>query len=197
MSNLRPCPFCGSTKLKIDKKSKLVGHNGLDDRVEQHTFSVRCNVCHARGGAAGGKVLDRIRKEFDVPSWATTDEEIKNRAIEAWNSRAGGKLICQINVDGEEILRKALDKTEVDGKTLAEWMELAKGYEQLKAELATVKRERDAALSDFKSFAQCKNNICHYCAITGAVCGECGWKYPDLFVWRGVCKENTEVQGDD
>ena len=63
---------------------------------------------------------------------------------------------------------------------------------RLQAELQTVKRERDAALSDFKAFAQCKNNICHYCATTEAVCGDCGWIYPDLFVWRGVCKENTE-----
>lgn len=84
---LKPCPFCGSTKLKVDRKSKLVGHNGLDERVEQRTFSVRCNVCHARGGAVGGKVLGRIRRGFGVPPWATTDEELEKRAVEAWNRR--------------------------------------------------------------------------------------------------------------
>ena len=34
---LKPCPFCGSAKLKIDKKSTLYGYNGLDMRAERHT----------------------------------------------------------------------------------------------------------------------------------------------------------------
>ena len=28
---LKPCPFCGSTKIKVDRKSVRVGSNGLDD----------------------------------------------------------------------------------------------------------------------------------------------------------------------
>ena len=75
----------------------------------------------------------------------------EEKVIKEWNSRAVGKLICQITVDGEEILRNALDKTELDGKTLAEWLELLKGYKQLEAELATAKRGRDAAVKDLKS----------------------------------------------
>lgn len=89
MSELKPCPFCGSTKLKIESKQKLGGYNGLDMRVENRTYSVRCNVCHARGGAVGGKVIPehRLRPDLPLPTYATTDESLKNRAIEAWNRR--------------------------------------------------------------------------------------------------------------
>ena len=88
---LKPCPFCGSKKLKLDRKSKFAGCNGLDQRVEQHTYSVRCNVCHARGGAVGGKVVfgsSIFGIDTSLPSWATTDAELKGKAIEAWNRRA-------------------------------------------------------------------------------------------------------------
>lgn len=88
--DLKPCPFCGSTKLKIECKRTLVGHTGLSDRVENHTFSVRCKVCHARGGAAGGKVFTpHIKfKEYTPPEWSTTDEALSDRAVEAWNRRS-------------------------------------------------------------------------------------------------------------
>lgn len=69
--------------------------------------------------------------------------------------------------------------------------------QQLESELEAVKRERDAALRDFKNFAECKNNICHYCVATEAMCDDCGWKYPELFIWRGACPENTEVQDEN
>lgn len=86
---LKPCPFCGSTKLKIESKSVFVGSNGLDQGVNRLTYSVRCNVCHARGGAASGKILSLYRFSImQLPEWATTDIEIKKRAIEAWNRRA-------------------------------------------------------------------------------------------------------------
>lgn len=41
MPDLKPCPFCGGTKLKVERKSSLAGFNGLDERVDRHTFSVR------------------------------------------------------------------------------------------------------------------------------------------------------------
>lgn len=88
---LIPCPYCGEDKrLSLDRKSKMVGHNGLDMRVELHTFSVRCNVCHARGGTAGGKVMNehRLRPDLPLPEWATTDEALIDKAVAAWNRRA-------------------------------------------------------------------------------------------------------------
>ncbi len=86
MSELKPCPFCGSTKLKIDSKSKRAGYTGLDAPVDQVTFSVRCNVCHARGGAVGGKVVDTA--SFLMPSWAKEKRKLQDAAAEAWNRRA-------------------------------------------------------------------------------------------------------------
>lgn len=83
---LKPCPFCGGDKLKIDSKTKLFGFNGLEDRIEYHTFSVRCNKCHARGGAIGGKVNTAKRKGFE--KFFTTDYELKQKAIVFWNKRA-------------------------------------------------------------------------------------------------------------
>ena len=90
--DLKPCPFCGSTKLKLESKQKLVGYNGLDMRVEHRTYSVRCNICYARGGTVGGKVIQdhRLRSDLPLPTYATTDESLKNGAIEAWNRREEG-----------------------------------------------------------------------------------------------------------
>nr|DAH16962.1 MAG TPA: restriction alleviation protein [Caudoviricetes sp.] len=89
MDELKKCPFCGGKKLKIKRKSRLAGWNGLDMRVEMHTFSVRCNTCHARGSTVSGRVMDDQRICCDqLPDWATTDKALKEKAIEAWNRRA-------------------------------------------------------------------------------------------------------------
>lgn len=88
MDKLKPCPFCGGTKLKIERKSRLAGWNGLDMRVEMHTYSVRCNTCHARGGAIGGRVMnDPWTRCSQLPDWATTDKTLEAKAAEAWNRR--------------------------------------------------------------------------------------------------------------
>lgn len=42
---LKPCPFCGSTSLKVESK-----HNGQWSNTGTHSATVRCNKCHARGG---------------------------------------------------------------------------------------------------------------------------------------------------
>ena len=83
---LKPCPFCGSTKLKFESKAVLSGYNGLEHRIERVTFSVRCNSCHARGGTASGKIVYSL-STMQLPEWATTHTEIQKRAIEAWNRR--------------------------------------------------------------------------------------------------------------
>lgn len=83
------CPFCGSEKLKLESKSRLAGWTGIDARVEHITFSVRCKVCHARGGSAGGKVICSHQHIYQdkMPEWATTEEQLKALAIRAWNRR--------------------------------------------------------------------------------------------------------------
>ena len=90
MAELLACPFCGSTKLKVMSKSLKTGHTGLDEPVDNMTFSVRCNVCHARGGAIGGKVI-RGKRYFthggDLPQWATTAHILRQKAIDHWNTR--------------------------------------------------------------------------------------------------------------
>lgn len=89
MFELKSCPFCGGTKLKIERKSRLARWNGLDMRVEMHTYSVRCNTCHARGGTAGGRVIyTPWTRCAQPPDWATTDKALEAKAIEAWNRRA-------------------------------------------------------------------------------------------------------------
>ena len=90
-SKLNPCPFCKEkSRLKLTCKSSLIGYNLRNWRVERHTWTVRCNVCHARGPAVGGKVIDR-RLMLDgetLPSWATTDEELEEKATVLWNGGA-------------------------------------------------------------------------------------------------------------
>lgn len=112
--------------------------------------------------------------------------------IEAEKGKPGNKLICKIAVCGEDILRKALDKTEVDGKTLAEWIELARGYEQLEQDLATAKQELDAAVSAL-------HGDCGICAFQQTVkCDSCRYGVNpfyghDCWEWEGISPD-TEVQ---
>ena len=92
-ANLKPCPFCGYDKPKVNHTSKRVGENGLDDPVYQHTYSVRCPKCYARGCTVGGKVLPRKYRGLEglklpLPSWATTDEVLEEFAIVSWNHRS-------------------------------------------------------------------------------------------------------------
>lgn len=102
MEKLKPCPFCGSKNLHHEMKVNRIKYNGLDMRVEQRTYSVRCNKCHARGGTAGGKVIPYWnynenpftgeplddRGIFELPDWATTDSVLWKKSTEAWNRRA-------------------------------------------------------------------------------------------------------------
>lgn len=102
MTELKPCPFCGSKSIHHELKTKTIGYNGLDMRVERRTYSVRCNRCHARGGTAGGKVIPYWnynanpftgeplddRGIFELPDWATTDSVLWKKSTEAWNRRA-------------------------------------------------------------------------------------------------------------
>ena len=87
---LKPCPFCGSRRLKIVRKnggSEWI--NELGYRIDRHYFTVRCKKCFARGGTAGGLVPDR---ELDftpknVPD-ITTDTALREEAVKIWNERS-------------------------------------------------------------------------------------------------------------
>lgn len=83
--NLEPCPFCGSGKLKIVRKSREIRVTGYPRRVHQESFSVRCNVCHARGGTASGKIVQGLYE--DIPSWSAKESDIVQQAAELWNKR--------------------------------------------------------------------------------------------------------------
>lgn len=112
MNELTPCPFCNSEKTKLIKTSTLYGFNGLDVRIEQHKFYVRCNKCFARGSIASGKVITKIPSailelSLALPEWATTDEALKAEAVAKWNTRP---------LPTEEIFtRKTIKKSEEIG----------------------------------------------------------------------------------
>ena len=68
---LKPCPFCGSTSLKVESK-----HNGQWSDSGTHSATVRCKKCYARGSTASSKAGKNIY---------SASEEAKNKAIELWN----------------------------------------------------------------------------------------------------------------
>ena len=73
---LKPCPFCGSDKLKlVKKKTKYKGHNA-------YVASIRCNSCHARGGTVINLTIPYAVKE-----------DVESVACERWNKRAERKNI--------------------------------------------------------------------------------------------------------
>lgn len=72
-NELKPCPFCGSTSLKVESK-----HNGQWHDSGTHSATVRCNKCHARGSTASSKAGKRVY---------SASEEAKAKAIELWNRR--------------------------------------------------------------------------------------------------------------
>lgn len=71
---LKSCPFCGSNKLKVDKNTR----NG---RI---AYSVRCNICHARGGTSG---FESYRLEHNT--LAKEMNKHIDSAIKKWNVRVG------------------------------------------------------------------------------------------------------------
>ena len=89
--SLKPCPFCGSKRLKVCKKNNGTKYvNEFSRRIERHTYSVRCNACYARGGAVGGLVPDRPTESGvyrGVSGEITTDKDLQDEAIRLWNGR--------------------------------------------------------------------------------------------------------------
>ena len=72
MAELLPCPFCGSTKLKIDSKRTF------DYSKKRCAVTVRCNSCHARGPVAGISMPDGQYGEREL---------VGDKAVDLWNTR--------------------------------------------------------------------------------------------------------------
>lgn len=67
---LKPCPFCGSYKLKLEKKAtKYKGYKA-------YVASIRCNSCHARGGTV---------TNLTIPY--AINEDVEREAYSIWNRR--------------------------------------------------------------------------------------------------------------
>lgn len=73
MDELKPCPFCGSDKLKIDSK-RTFQHGG-----KKHcSVTVRCTKCHARSPVVGINMSDGQYNEREI---------CKEAVIKVWNRR--------------------------------------------------------------------------------------------------------------
>lgn len=84
------------------------------------------------------------------------------------------------------------------GKENATLDEVLQAVRQVKAELETVKRERDAAVTMLESINTCDTCINKVEAETTYISNDC-FLYINMIKhkFRGVCPENTEVQDDD
>ena len=89
---LKACPFCGSNKLSLNKKTSLYGYTGIDIRVDKCIYSVRCNSCHSRGGTASGKIAN-CNDLLLLPKDITTNSEIMKKAVDRWNDRTIYELL--------------------------------------------------------------------------------------------------------
>lgn len=87
MADIRPCPFWRLWKATDRREEKASRYTGLDDIVYRDTYSVRCHRCHSRGGTASGLTLLSGCRVPEPPEWLTTADELKAKAIEAWNRR--------------------------------------------------------------------------------------------------------------
>lgn len=126
---------------------------------------------------------------------SATLDELLQAVEQVKQTKPGEKLICEITIPAADILLKAVEEVKLDGKTLAEWMELVKGYKQLEAELAAAKRERDAAAADAAIGQSCVTCLYGENHALSNPCMACGG-YNNLWRWRGVCPKNTEVQSE-
>ena len=87
---LKPCPFCGWKKLKIESKRGEIHYYSKNGMYpwQNVKYSVRCNSCHARGGALSAAVptvwLGEYSKKVD---------EVREKAVEAWNRRVNDESV--------------------------------------------------------------------------------------------------------
>lgn len=109
-----------------------------------------------------------------------TPDEIKKDAL---------ALIRQTDASYRQLSKVLCDK---ENATLEELLQAAS---QVKVELETVKRERDALHYDLST----RDDACDVCKHGCLYKNDCEELFGDdgcSFEWQGVCKENTEVQED-
>ena len=96
--------------------------------------------------------------------------------------------IQQLEANWQQVNKVLRDK---ENATLEEVLQAAS---QVKVELETVKRERDALLEYLTNSVSLHCDICKHESDDGAICCQ---RLRDLkekcFEWHGVCAENTEV----
>lgn len=144
-----------------------------------------------------------------------TPEEIKKR-LSCFTKQANGTCelvcgICEAYSPGYSLTAACTDaiayiqQHEAELKSYkAEAGVAQRALESARQELETVKRERDAAVSDLECGNECysckyrdnrancdQDESCYNCRLD-CPCAtfKCNWE------WRGVCQENTEVQED-
>lgn len=78
----KPCPFCGSTKLKVDQKtSSTTRWNSKTCKSEKLVVvTVRCNKCHTRGPTVSmyAEWRDNPRKLLEKAAIDVWNERVKN-----------------------------------------------------------------------------------------------------------------------
>lgn len=101
MDELKPCPFCGGNAKVSFKNHSFKGQNDFGDKKLKYRVQVICNRCKSRGmpiitnwlvnpnpwmsewGNQGAAITPRMMAQTEMFS------PYVDKAIEAWNRRAG------------------------------------------------------------------------------------------------------------
>ena len=85
MTELKPCPFCGGEKAKLNyHQSKYYGQNCFGAKKIKFTGYIVCTKCFSRG-----KPVSVVSDRVDCMGWRKElQEKMFPRAAEQWNRRA-------------------------------------------------------------------------------------------------------------
>lgn len=99
MTQLKPCPFCGSKARLSFKDAEFIGKNYRGDRKVKYRLQVICNKCHSRGKPVKTDSLINPKPYVSLwydSSYPATDIALEQtevfrpwaeKAIDAWNRR--------------------------------------------------------------------------------------------------------------
>lgn len=80
MTELKPCPFCGSRAVVKLRSYGTYNTNG----ASLIRFEIRCEKCNATRDRAYGEVYIRLLDTWELDAY----HDDRESAIEAWNGRA-------------------------------------------------------------------------------------------------------------